>query len=67
MVHCIVTVFDRGEPLVVREVPIERRKPIESYEQRLHQVEWGIIVQVMKRVLDKVKPLPQEVIDEITK
>ena len=67
MVHRIVTVFDRGEPLVVHKVPIERRKPIESYEQRLHQVEWGIIVQVMKRVLDEVKPLPQEVVDENTK
>ena len=66
MVHRVVAEVDRGEPLVVREVPIERGEPIEIYEQRLHQVEWEIIVQATKRVLDEVKPLPQEVVDENT-
>ncbi|KIM53590.1 hypothetical protein SCLCIDRAFT_1157419 [Scleroderma citrinum Foug A] len=66
MVHCVVTEVDCSEPLIVHEVPIDRGKPIETYEQRLHQVEWEIIVQAMKRVLDELKLLPQEVVDENT-
>lgn len=64
MVHRVVAEVDRGEPLIVREVSIERGEPIETYEQRLHEVEWEIIVQATTRVLDEVKPLPQEVVEE---
>lgn len=60
MVHRVVAEVDRGEPLIVREVPIEKGEPLEVYEERLHRVEWEIIVQATKRVLDEVKPLPLE-------
>ncbi|KAI5985645.1 formyl transferase [Pisolithus albus] len=58
MVHRVVAEVDRGEPLIVREVPIEKGESIEVYEERLHRVEWEIIVQATKRVLDEVKPMP---------
>ena len=67
LVHRVVMEVDCGEPLIVHKVPVERGKPIKTYEERLHQGEWEIIVQATKRVLDEgVKPLPQEVIDENT-
>ncbi|KAI6106891.1 hypothetical protein EV401DRAFT_2005849 [Pisolithus croceorrhizus] len=63
MVHRVVAEVDRGEPLIVREVPIEQGVPIEVYEERLHSVEWEIIVQATRKVLDEVRPLPPEGID----
>lgn len=58
MVHRVVAEVDRGEPLIVREIPIEKGESIEVYEERLHSVEWEIIVQATRRVLDEVKPMP---------
>ncbi|KAL4066907.1 formyl transferase-domain-containing protein [Scleroderma yunnanense] len=64
MVHRVVAEVDRGEPLIVREVPIEKGEPIETYEQRLHEVEWQIIVQATKMVLDEVEPLSHEILNK---
>ncbi|KAI6008438.1 formyl transferase [Pisolithus marmoratus] len=60
MVHRVIAEVDRGESLVVREVPIGKGESIETYEERLHKVEWEIIVQATRMVLDEVKPVPQE-------
>lgn len=57
MVHRVVREVDRGEPLIVREVPIEKGDPIEVFEERLHAAEWEIIVQATAKVLDEVKPI----------
>ncbi|KAL0068013.1 Bifunctional purine biosynthetic protein ADE5,7 [Marasmius tenuissimus] len=57
MVHRVVKEVDRGEPLIIREVPIEKGEPLETFAQRLHSVEWEIIVQATKKALDEVKPL----------
>ena len=56
MVHRVVREVDRGEPVIVREVEIEEGEPIEIFEERLHKVEWEIIVQATSRVLDEVAP-----------
>ncbi|KAF8627280.1 hypothetical protein AX17_006325 [Amanita inopinata Kibby_2008] len=53
MVHRVVKDVDRGEPIVVREVPIEKGESIESFEERLHRVEHEIIVEATRRVLDE--------------
>ncbi|KAF9261950.1 phosphoribosylglycinamide formyltransferase [Marasmius fiardii PR-910] len=53
MVHRVVKEVDRGEPLIVREVKIENGEPLESFAQRLHAVEWEIIVQGTKKILDE--------------
>ena len=57
MVHRVVKEVDRGEPIVVREVEIKPGEPIESFEERLHTVEWEIIVQATAKVLDEVAPV----------
>ncbi|KAI6094449.1 formyl transferase [Pisolithus thermaeus] len=63
MVHRVVAEVDMGEPLIVREVPIEKGESIKMYEERLHRVEWEIILQATKKVPDKVRPLLPESMD----
>ena len=53
MVHRVVKDVDRGEPLVIREVPFVQGETLEDYEERLHGVEHKIIVEATKRVLDE--------------
>ncbi|ESK82287.1 phosphoribosylglycinamide formyltransferase [Moniliophthora roreri MCA 2997] len=57
MVHKVVKEVDRGEPLIVREVPIEKGEPLETFAERLHKVEWEVIIQATKQALDQVKPV----------
>ncbi|KAI0374306.1 phosphoribosylglycinamide formyltransferase [Pilatotrama ljubarskyi] len=54
MVHRVVKEVDRGEPVLVREVEILPGEPLEAFEERLHQVEWKIIVEGTAKVLDQV-------------
>ncbi|KAI6132346.1 hypothetical protein EV401DRAFT_1917175 [Pisolithus croceorrhizus] len=63
MVHRVIAEVDRGEPLIVREVPIEKGESIEEYEERLHRIEWEIIVQATRKVPNEIRPLPPEGID----
>ncbi len=56
MVHRVVKEVDRGEPVLVREVEILPGEPIEAFEERLHAVEWKIIVEGTRKVLDEVAP-----------
>ncbi|KAJ7664690.1 formyl transferase [Mycena rosella] len=58
MVHRVVKDVDRGEPLVVREVPLTKGETLEEFAKRLHAVEWEIIVQAAKQVLDEAVPIP---------
>jgi phosphoribosylglycinamide formyltransferase len=55
MVHKVVKDVDRGEPVVVREVSIEKGESIETFEERLHKIEHEIIVEASKKVLDEVR------------
>ncbi|TFK71723.1 phosphoribosylglycinamide formyltransferase [Pluteus cervinus] len=57
MVHRVIKEVDRGEPVIVREVPIEKGESIEAFEERLHKVEHEIIVQATAMVLDEVNPV----------
>ncbi|KAI0762849.1 phosphoribosylglycinamide formyltransferase [Fomes fomentarius] len=57
MVHRVVKEVDRGEPVLVREVKILPEEPIEVFEERLHSVEWKIIVEATAKVLDEVAPV----------
>jgi phosphoribosylglycinamide formyltransferase len=51
MVHKVIKEVDRGEPLVVREVPINKDESLEQLEKRIHQVEHEIIVEGAKKIL----------------
>ncbi|KAF8840925.1 phosphoribosylglycinamide formyltransferase [Paxillus ammoniavirescens] len=54
MVHRVIAEVDRGAPVVVREVEVMNGEALEVYEQRMHRVEWEIIVEGTKMVLDEV-------------
>ncbi|KAG2157990.1 phosphoribosylglycinamide formyltransferase [Suillus bovinus] len=55
MVHCVVKEVDHGEPLIQRRVKVVKEEAIEAYEERLHKVEWEIIVEATWIVLDEVQ------------
>jgi len=48
----VVKDVDRGEPIIVREVTIEKGESLEALEERLHKVEHEIIVQATKKILE---------------
>jgi phosphoribosylglycinamide formyltransferase len=54
MVHRVIKEVDRGKPLVERTVEVIKGEPIEAYEERLHKVEWEIIVEATRMVLGEV-------------
>ncbi|KAJ8583747.1 phosphoribosylglycinamide formyltransferase [Rhizopogon salebrosus TDB-379] len=54
MVHRVIKEVDRGKPLVERTVEVVKGEPIEAYEERLHKVEWEIIVEATRMVLGEV-------------
>ena len=60
MVHRVIREVDRGAPVVVRDVSLEKGEPIEVYEERLHAVEWEVIVEATRMVLDEVCPVLEE-------
>lgn len=53
MVHRVVKEVDRGEPLIVREIEMYQDQTLEDFAQRLHKVEWEVIVQATKKMLDE--------------
>jgi phosphoribosylglycinamide formyltransferase len=57
MVHRVIKEVDRGEPVIVREVEMKHGEKIEAFEERLHKVEWEVIVHAAKKVLDETVPL----------
>jgi len=57
MVHRVIKEVDRGKPVVVKEVEIKDGEPIEAFEERLHKVEWEVIVQATAQVLEEIVPV----------
>ena len=52
MIHKVIREVDRGEPVLVRVVKIKKEDTLEDFEQRIHQTEWGVIVEATKIVLE---------------
>jgi folate-dependent phosphoribosylglycinamide formyltransferase PurN len=55
MVHRVVKEVDRGEPLVVREVPVKEGESLEELEARIHSIEHELIVEGARKVLEEIK------------
>lgn len=53
MVHEVVAEVDRGQPIIVEEVPIVRGEPLDELETRMHSVEHRLIVEATRRVLEE--------------
>jgi len=52
MIHKVVREVDRGEPVLVRTVEIKKEDTLEEFERRIHQAEWGVIVEAARKVLE---------------
>ena len=52
MVHYVIPEVDRGEPIVIADVDILPTDTLDSMETRIHETEWKIIVQGVKKVLN---------------
>ncbi len=61
MVHEVIAEVDRGQPILVREVPIFQSDTVESLEDRMHKIEHEIIVDGARVVLERPiisQPIP---------
>lgn len=56
MIHYVIEEVDKGEPIVVVEVPFEEgdRKDKQGFEDRFHRREWEAIVEGTRRVCDVI-------------
>lgn len=57
MVHRVIKEVDRGEPIIVSDVEMNAGESIEIFEERLHKIEWEVIVMATSKVLDEACPL----------
>jgi phosphoribosylglycinamide formyltransferase len=55
MIHHVISEVDMGEPIVTREVPIMKGEPEEELEKRIHEIEWGLIVEGTAKALQEIK------------
>jgi phosphoribosylglycinamide formyltransferase len=53
MVHRVVKQVDAGQPILTREILFREGESKEEFETRLHSVEWEVIVQATKDVLEQ--------------
>lgn len=54
MVHYVISEVDRGEPIVIREIPCKTPETLEELETRIHDVEHVIIVEGTAMAISKI-------------
>jgi len=55
MIHYVISEVDRGEPIIVEEVECRGCDTESALEERIHGVEWKLIVQGTAKALGKIK------------
>ncbi len=55
MIHHVISEVDMGEPIITKRVPMVKGESEEDLENRIHEVEWGLIVEGTARALQQVK------------
>ena len=55
MVHYVMKDVDMGEPIVVREVEMNQGETEFELEERIHKVEWSIIVEGARRAVERIQ------------
>lgn len=53
MVHKVVAEVDRGRPVVIEEIKLNKDESLESLKERIHEVEHRIIVEGARKVLEE--------------
>ncbi|KAF7971426.1 hypothetical protein HWV62_21184 [Athelia sp. TMB] len=54
MVHLLEKEVDKGPPLLVRSIDMHQGEAMETFAERLHKVEWEIIVEGTKIMCDRL-------------
>lgn len=55
MVHEVIAEVDAGEAIVTREVELKEGESLEGLEERIHSVEWGLLVEGVGKTLQSVR------------
>jgi phosphoribosylglycinamide formyltransferase len=55
MIHEVIAEVDAGEAIVTEEVRLRGEETLEELEERIHEVEHGLIVEGTRRTLEKIK------------
>lgn len=51
MIHYVVEEVDSGECLVFKEVPMQKGQSLEDLEARIHQEEWVLIIEGIRKAI----------------
>ncbi|KAL1992183.1 hypothetical protein VTN49DRAFT_4215 [Thermomyces lanuginosus] len=56
MIHHVISEVDMGQPVLVREIPFVKGEDddLMSFEQKVHQVEWGAVVEGVGIVVQEI-------------
>ncbi|KAL1976847.1 hypothetical protein VTN31DRAFT_3129 [Thermomyces dupontii] len=56
MIHHVISEVDMGQPVLVREIPFVKGEDddLMSFEQKVHQVEWGAVVEGVGIVIREI-------------
>lgn len=55
MIHYVISEVDKGEPIVVEEVPCQGCETEGALEERIHKVEWQLIVKGTAKALSNLE------------
>ena len=56
MIHYVISEVDRGEPILVEEVSCQDCENEGQLEEKIHKVEWQLIVRGTAKALEKIQP-----------
>lgn len=56
MMHDVISEVDMGTPILVREIPFQKGQDenLETFETRVHEIEWGVVIEGVDRVLKEL-------------
>ncbi|KAI4187279.1 MAG: hypothetical protein L6R41_002915 [Letrouitia leprolyta] len=55
MVHYVIAEIDAGEPLVIKELPIDSGESLAQLEDRMHHLEWQAIVEGVQLAIQNLQ------------
>lgn len=55
MVHYVIAEIDAGQPLVIKELDIDKGETLEQLENRMHQLEWQAIVEAVQLAIENLR------------
>ncbi|KAL8928270.1 MAG: hypothetical protein Q9208_001980 [Pyrenodesmia sp. 3 TL-2023] len=61
MVHYVVAEVDAGEPLVIKELDIDKEESLAQLEERMHRLEWVAIVEGTRLAVERLRYGPTNI------